>query len=105
MLKLVKIDLIYVTETTDEQRNPIEKERKQSALAREKGTFSSYYYQSDNDRNMNMSNNFEFDKELLPTGDEQIRYIVFNDIRYKVINLLTSKDSVRRVIADVERIN
>ena len=103
MLNLVEIELVYIKETTDEQRNPINIEKKISALAKEKGAFSTYYYQSEN-RNMDLSNNIEFDKEFSASDGWQLRFINLEGIKYKVINLLKSKNNPRKIIADVERV-
>ena len=104
MLKLVEVELVFIKEYADENKNPINIERKVKALAREKGAFSSYYYQGDKNRSMEVSNNLEFDKELLSEAAGHLRFLFFNGYKYKVINILKSKSNPRKIIADVERI-
>ena len=107
MLEKTKIDLIYQGLSQDAKGSPSKVYlTEQNVKCDMLDNFSSYYY-NDNQRIMRKSKNFSIPKYLANDRDAEnihyeLMYVVFNQRKYTIKNILKHKTSSLMVILDCQ---
>lgn len=102
------IELIYEGKGKAENGSPLTLEITKTVKCNEMETFSNQYY-TDQSRNMRKSRNILvptfLTQDIVENGVRyELLYVVYNDRRYKVRNILKARKTRRSMILDIQEV-
>lgn len=102
------IELIYEGKGKAENGSPLTLEITKTVKCNEMETFSNQYY-TDQSRNMRKSRNILvptfLTQDIVENGVRyELLYVVYNDRRYKVRNILKARKTRRTMILDIQEV-